>query len=229
MSCLEDYIQNHISIKLQPLAKEISNELSDLLKNLKEKKLLREKLSGELEEKRHIIVEAQRNNDAILASFSKFYKFYFNPEQQDSYYAFMSNNGFNDLDLMHLLHSQFIFAFLTNMEMLKNFFNLILENSSSENTLGHLFGKNGLLTQNSKAISKRLDIDLRNALSHYTFIEEGPFIHYYNYRKDKQTKTVKLYEARIKSSELHQKTIEVSIMKALLACLIADLYAPNKK
>jgi hypothetical protein len=114
------------------------------------------------------------------------------------------------------------------MEMLKNFFNLILKNSSSEYTLGRLFCKNGLLTQHSQTVSKRVDVELRNALSHYTFTEKGLFIHYYEYKKEKQTKTVKLYEGRIKSSELYQKTIEVSIMKALLACLIADLYAPNK-
>jgi len=65
------------------------------------------------------------------------------------------------------------------METLKNLLNLILKDSSSENALGNLFGKKGLLSRVApelfNALSKRLDIELRNALSHYTFTEEGAF------------------------------------------------------
>ena len=141
----------------------------------------------------------------------------------------MRGNGFTDLDLMHLLHSQLIFVFLANMEIFKNFLNLILKDSSSANTLGYLFGKNGILTKQTKAgseVSKRLDIDLRNALSHYTFAEKGAFIHYYSYKMEKQPiRTIRLHESKIHSTELLEKTIEVSLMKAILGCLIADWYA----
>lgn len=226
MSCVDEYIQDYVDLYFQPLAKEIFTELSFLLKTLREKGLLRERLGGKFEERRQIIVEAQRNNDAILASFNKYYKFYFDLKQRDSYLSFMKSHGFDDLDLMHLLHSQLIFAFLSNIEAVKNLTNLVLKNSSSDYTLGRLFGKDGIITKQSCAVSKRLDIGLRNALSHYTFLEEGPVIHYYEYRKEK-TGTI-LQENKVHSSDLYKKTIEASLMKAILACLIADLYEGGK-
>ena len=73
-----------------------------------------------------------------------------------------------------------------------------------------------------EVVSKRLDIELRNALSHYTFMEEGAYICYYSYNKEKQT-TV-LEQGKIQSTELFGKTQEVSLMKAVLGCLIADWY-----
>ena len=214
-----------IALKSKPLAIEISKELSKLLETLERKGLLREKLSGSAEERRQIIVEAQRNNDAILAAFNKYYNFYFKIEKRERFLEFMRGNGFTDFDLMHLLHSQLIFAFLANMEIFKNLLNLILIDSSSENTLGHLFGKNGIISNQAIEVSKRLDIELRNALSHYTFIEEGAFIRYYNYKIEKHPiRIIKLHEYRIHSTELLSKTLEVSLMKAILGCLIADLY-----
>lgn len=225
MLYVDDYIQNYVDSKSRPLAIKISKELSNLLDILEQKGLLREKLSGTIAERRQIIVEAQRNNDAILAAFNKYYNFYFKIERREQFLDFMRGNGFTDLDLMHLLHSQLIFVFLANMEIFKNLLNLILKDSSSKNTLGHLFGKNRLLTNNikeGKVVSERLDIELRNALSHYTFTEEGAYICYYSYNKENQT--IVLAQGKIHSAELFRKTIEVSLMKAILGCLIADWY-----
>jgi hypothetical protein len=229
MPSVEDFIQT-LNSQAKTSAIEISKELSSLLQILEKKGVLREKLGGTLEEKRQIIVEAQRNNDAILAAFNKYYAFYFDLGKREKFLEFMRSNAFTDLELMHLLHSQLIFAFLVNMETFKNLLNLILKDSSSENTLGNLFHKKGILYSNApeivNAIAKRLDIDLRNALSHYTFTEEGPFIHYYSYKKEKQGKTfvIKLSENRIKSTTLYEKNMEASLMKVILGCLIADMY-----
>ncbi len=230
MSSVDDFIQTSVNSQTKPLAIEISKELYLLLQILGEKGLLREKLSGSIQEKRQIIVEAQKNNDAILGAIGKYFAFYVNLDQRKRYFEFMRSNGFSDLDLMHLLHSQLIFAFLANMETFKNLLNLVLKDSSIKNTLGKLFGKKGLLMTNApepcNALSKRLDIDLRNALSHYTFIEEGQFIHYYSYEEEKQGKAivVRLIENRIKSTTLYEKNMEASLMKAILGCLIADRY-----
>jgi hypothetical protein len=232
MLCVDDYILNHVNSATRPLAIQISTELSDLLVELDKEGLLRKKLSGTIEEQRQIIVEAQWNNDKILAALNKFYDFYFKLDKREKYLEFMKNNDFTDIDLMHLLHSQMIFAFLSNMEAFKNLLNLILKDSSSDYTLGRLFRENGILTKNARVqcalVSKRLDIELRNAFSHYTFIEKGEIIHYYSYRRDKESKSIKLIEGKIESPTLLEKTLEVSLMKAILGCLIADKYGPNK-
>jgi hypothetical protein len=230
MSSADDFIKNFVGEQAKPLAKEILNELSELLKILQEKGLLRERLSGTLQEKREIIVQAQKNNDAILAALNTYYAFYVELNKRQKYFEFMRSNGFDDLALMHLLHSQLIFAYLTNIETFKNYLNLILKDSTSDYTLGKLFGKNGLLSKSAPELtnnlSNRLDIELRNAFSHYTFIEEGPYIHYYSYKKDKKQEPplIMLYENRIKSAALYERNMEVSLMKVILGCLIADKY-----
>jgi len=240
MLCIDDFIQNSVYAENKTLAIEIAKELSDLLRALEKDGLLREKLSGTAQEKRQIIIEAQKNNDAILATFNKYYTFYFKLEQREKYLEFMRSNGFTDLDLMHLLHTQMIFVFLANMETFKNFINLILKDSANL-TLGHLFGKKGCLTNlyaqkrivaerhEGKIVAKRLDIQLRNAFSHYTFTEEGKNICCYISRKEE--KNIILTQRKIPSSDLYNKTIEVSLMKAILGCLIADWYdvSPNTK
>lgn len=48
MLCVDDYIQNYVDSKSRPLAIQISKELSNLLHVLKNKGLLRDKLSGTL-------------------------------------------------------------------------------------------------------------------------------------------------------------------------------------
>jgi len=59
------------------------------------------------------------------------------------------------------------------MKTFKNFIVLILEDSSSNHTLGSLFGKKGLViekikeTGEAKRVSDRLDIELRNSLAHF--------------------------------------------------------------
>jgi len=233
MLFVDDYIQNLVNADDKSIAIELSKELSDLLWALEKDGLLREKLSGTILEKRHIIIEAQKNNDAILATFNKYYNLYFKLEQREKYLDFMRNNGFTDLDLMHLLHSQMIFIFLANMEIFKNFINLILKDSC-ESTLGYLFGKGGVLTNiivegkivsqrpEGRAIASRLDIQLRNAFSHFTFTEEGKNICYYTHHKEKDN--IVLEQRQIPSTDLYKKTIEVSLMKAILGCLIADWY-----
>jgi hypothetical protein len=233
MLYVDDYIQNSVNDEDKSIAIELSKELSDLLKALEKDGLLREKISGTMLERRHIIIEAQKNNDAILATFNKYYNLYFKLEQREKYVDFMRSNGFTDLDLMHLLHSQMIFAFLANMEIFKNFINLILKDSC-ESTLGYLFGKRGVLTNiivegkivsqrpEGRAIASRLDIQLRNAFSHFTFTEEGKNICYYTHHKEKDT--IVLEQRQIPSTDLYKKTIEVSLMKAILGCLIADWY-----
>lgn len=222
MLCVEEFIQNNVTKEAKPLAVKISKELSDLLNILKKNGLLRDKISGEIGERRDIIVEAQRNNDAILSSFNKYYAYYFDLEKRNKFIDFMKSNGFNDIDIMHLLHSQLIFAFLSNIEIFKNLFNLILKDSSSKFTIGYLFGKEGLLTKHSDAIANRLNIELRNAFSHYTFTEKGSLLCYYSYKK--QGQAIKLIQGSINSNELLEKTLEVSLMKAILGCLIADRY-----
>jgi hypothetical protein len=235
MLCVDDYILHYVDSAARPLATQISIELSNLLVELDKEGLLRKRLYGTVEEQRQIIVEAQRNNDKILAALNRYYTFYFKLDRREQYIEFMKSNGFSDFDLMHLLHSQMIFAFLSNIEAFKNLFNLILKDSSSEYTLGRLFGRKGILTKGARIqsalVSKRLDIELRNALSHYTFIEKGEIIHYYSYLRDKESKSIKLVEGKIESPTLLQKTLEVSLMKAILGCLIADWYnvSPSRK
>jgi len=119
------------------------------------------------------------------------------------------------------------------MEIFKNFINLILKDSC-ESTLGYLFGKGGVLTNiivegkivsqrpEGRAIASRLDIQLRNAFSHFTFTEEGKNICYYTHHKEKDN--IVLEQRQIPSTDLYKKTIEVSLMKAILGCLIADWY-----
>jgi hypothetical protein len=227
MLYVEDYIHNSVHAENRQLAIEISKELSNLLRVLDQNGYLREKLSGTITENRQIIVEAQRNNDSILAAFNKYYDFYFKLGKREKYLEFMRNNGFTDIELGHLLHSQMIFVFLANMEIFKNLFNLILRESSSSNTLGHLFGNKGILCNSiieGKTVAQRLDIELRNALSHYTFTEEGKSICYYAYSYNKEKQSIVLKQGKILSTDLYQKTIEVSLMKAILGCLIADWY-----
>jgi hypothetical protein len=222
MLYVEEYIQNSIDAKQKHLAIKISKELCDFLNVLDKDGLLREKLSGSILEKRHIIVEAQKNNDAIIATFNKFYQFYLT-DKREVYLEFMRSNGFTDIDLMHLLHSQMIFNFLANMEMIKNLFSFILKDSSSADTLGSLFGKKGIAcSHGGRLVAQRLDVKLRNALSHFTFNEDGKYICYYEYKRKGQT--ILPNEGKILSADLLGKTIEVSLLKALLGCLIADWY-----
>jgi hypothetical protein len=85
-----------------------------------------------------------------LAASNKFYDLLINRSKKADFLDLAHKHGFNDLDLMHLLHSQLIFAFLLNMKTFKNFIVLILEDSSSNHTLGSLFGKKGLVIEKTK-------------------------------------------------------------------------------
>jgi hypothetical protein len=225
---LEDYIQTFVSEAMKPYAKGVSIDLQNLLFALKAKGLLRKRLSGKVGERREIIVEAEKNADKILASSNKFYDLFLNNDKRVKFFELAYKYNFNDKDLSHLLHSQLIFAFLLNMETFKNFILLILEGSSSKDTLGSLFGKNGLLiiqtkdTGEAEKIAQRLDIPLRNSLAHFAFKEEGATICYYSYSKKGEATNLCL--GRIQSSELLSKIHEVSLMRAILGCLIADLY-----
>jgi hypothetical protein len=228
MTLAEEYIQTYVQEIMRPSARELSSDLGKLLSILKAKGLLRKKLSGRIVEKREIIVEAERNADKILAASNKFYDLLLNKDKRAEFLEFTHKNDFTDLDLKHLLHSQLIFGFLLNMETFKNFLLLVLDGSSSHDTLGSLFGKDGTLikqtkeTGEAKRVSERLDICLRNSLSHFAFKQDGQMICYYAYSK--KGDITNLGEGKISSSELLAKIHEVSLMRALLGCLIADMY-----
>ena len=228
MTLVEEYIQTYVADSMKPYAREVSVDLENLLSALKRKGLLREKLSGRICERREIIVEAEKNADKILASSNKFFDLFINRAKGSDFLELTHIYDFSDIDLMHLLHSQLIFAFLLNMETFKNFLLLILNGSSSHDTLGSLFGKDGLLlkqtkeTDEAKKVSARLDINLRNSLTHFAFKEDGAMICYYSYRR--KGNITNLCEGRISSSKLLAKIHEVSLMRALLGCLIADIY-----
>ena len=225
---LEDYIQTYVSKAMKPYAKEVSVDLQNLLFALKAKGLLRKKLSGRIGERREIVVEAEKNADKILASSNKFYDLFLNKNKRTEFLELTHKYDFSDENLMHLLHSQLIFGFLLNMETFKNFLMLVLEGSSSHDTLGSLFSKDGTLIKQTKEngeakkVSERLDICLRNSLAHFAFKEVGQTIHYYSYSK--KGNITNLYEGKISSSDLLAKIHEVSLMRALLGCLIADMY-----
>ena len=226
MTLVEEYIQTYVADIMKPYAREVSVDLENLLSALKRKGLLREKLSGRIGERREIIVEAEKNADKILASSNKFFDLFLNKDKRTEFLELTHKFNFSDLDLMHLLHSELIFAFLLNMETFKNFLLLVLDGSSSHDTLGSLFRKDGILMKQTKdeakKVSERLDINLRNSLAHFAFKEDGAMICYYSYSK--KDNVTNLCEGKISSSELLAKIHEVSLMRALLGCLIADMY-----
>jgi hypothetical protein len=201
-----------------------------LLKILDEKGFLRENLRGtSSEEKREIYVLVEKNADRILASFNKFCDVYMDEKKRKRFFELTRDFGFTEEDLTHLLHTQLMFAFLLNTEAFKNFLTFILKKVSPKSTLGDLLGGNeGILVKQTRdngeaeKISKRLDINLRNSLAHFTFREEEATICCYNHSKEGNEWSLK--ENKIKSSDLLQKTMETSLVRAILASVIADWY-----
>lgn len=229
MRYVDEYIQNKVNKSVQSHAYEIAEELWDLLEALEKKGFVRESLRGTFEEKQSVCVSAEENADRILAAFNKFYDLYLNKEKSQRFFKFAEGLGFLDEDHMHLIHTQLIFAFLLNIETFKNFLMLVLKNISPKATLGDLFDENsGKLIKATKEsgeaekISRRLDIRLRNSLSHFTFREEGPTIscHYFS----KEGKGWVLKENRIQSYELFNKIQEISLMRAIFGSLVVDWF-----
>jgi hypothetical protein len=225
MRYVDEYIQSNFPKSSQTQAYEIAEELWDLLKALDAKGCIRDKLSGT---KRETFVMIERNGDGVLASINKLYEMYTKKERRERFFALTEEFGFSDEDLSHLLHVQMMFAFLLNMEMFKTLLTFVLKNVCPTKTLGTLFAKNGILVektlQNGEAqkISKRLDIDLRNSLAHFTFREEGETIYYYDHVKRGENWV--LEESRIESADLFSKMREMSLLRTILALVITDWY-----
>lgn len=230
MRNVDEYISNSVDKSSQPHAYEIAEELWDLLKALDQKGFVRTRLRGATrEEKRETYALIQKNADRILEAFNKFYDMYMNEKKRERFFELTKEFGFTDEDLMHLLHVQLMFTFLLNTEMFKNFFTFILKNVKPTATLGNLFGKEGTLAKQTlengeaRKISKRLDIELRNSLAHFTFREVGASIHCYEHMK-RNSEWV-LNEIEINSSDLFRKMQEQSLIRAIIASVIADWYA----
>jgi len=229
MRNVDEYVQTSVNKSSQLHAYEIAEDLWDLLKALDEKGFLRAELKGKTtQEKRERYVSIQRNADRILTSVNRFYDMYMNKEKRERFFGLTGEFGFADEDLMHLLHAQIVFAFLLNMETFKNFLTFILKDVCPTKTLGNLFKENGTLVQltlengEAKRISRRLDIDLRNSLAHFTFREEGATIYYYDHIKRESEWVLK--ENKIESADLFKKMQEQSLIRAILGSLIADWY-----
>lgn len=226
MRNVDEYIQTNVNKSYQPHAYEIAEELWDLLKVLDEKGFLRARLRGmAIEEKRETYVLIGRNSDRILASFNKLHEIYMNEKKRERFFELIREFGFTNEEVMHLLNVQLIFSFLCNTEMFKNYVIFILKNVKPKITLGGLFRKLSKQTQEkgeAQKISKRLDIDLRNSLAHFMFSEDGETIHYFDHIK--QGNEWILHESEIESTDLFLKNREQSLIRAILALVIADWY-----
>lgn len=232
MRYVDEYIQNSVRKEHKLQAYDISEELWDLLKALDKRNLVRQKLRGEAEEKREEYVRIGRNSDRILASFNRFFDMYMDKEKRKKFFEMAKEFGFTDKDLSHLLHVQLIFMFLLNVEMFKNFLIFVLRDIKPTETLGSLFstkrGKLGLLIRQTKdtgeamKVAKRLDINLRNALAHFMFREDGRTIYYCEHKR--KGKSWVLKEQKIDSTSLFKKMIEHNLLRTIMGIMIADWY-----
>lgn len=224
---VDEYVQTYVSKPNQLQAYNIALEIWDLLVALNEKGYVREQLRGKRTlENREMHVSIAKNADGILASLNKFYGLYFDEGKNHKFLDLMYQNGLLDNDLIHILNVQLIFDFLLDSESFKNILNLMLQNIKPKRTLGQLFSDLTDATQQTgeaKKITNRINVNLRNSLAHFLFREEGTKIFYYKQEEKEGCSTLK--EFTIKSSELLEKTREVSLMRAILACMIVDWYA----
>jgi len=227
MRRVDEFIQNKVGKKSQLHAYEIAEELWNFLKALDKKGQLRLRLRGTREEgTREDYVRIEQNADRIHVSFNKFYDMYLNEKKRDKFFKLTREFGFTDEDLTHLLHTQLMFIFLLNTEMFKNFLTFILKDVDPKKPLGKLFKELVKLTQETgeaENIAKRLDIDLRNSLAHFTFREDGSIICCYDHER-KNEKYWILKERKIENIDLFNKMKEHNLLRTLLGMVIVDWY-----
>ena len=134
----------------------------------------------------------------------------------------MRKYQFSDADLEHLLDVQLIFDFLLISESFRNLLISILKFRPIL-TLRQLFKELEKLTRKtgeSQKIANRIDIDLRNSLSHFTFKEAEATIYCYNPVKKDNYWILK--ETKIKPSDLLEKIYSQSLMRRILFHIIVD-------
>ena len=231
MLTVDDYVQKSVNRTNQLQAYKIALDLWDMLVVLEKKGFVREELRGKKAfERRDMHVSIASNADQILASLNKFFGCYFEKEKNLPFIDMMYKNGLKDEDLFHILNVQLIFDFLLDSESFKNLLQLMLQNVNPKSPLGTLFRTLENATQETgeaKKVIDRINVDLRNGLAHFLFKEERAKIFYYKHEKKEDCWILK--ESSLESAELLKKTQEVSLMRALMACIMADWYVlPTK-
>ena len=222
---VDDYIQTYVRKSKQMEAYKIAIELWDLLLVLDKNGFVREKVSGDVLEKRGLHIAIAKNADKIIASFNKVYSLYFEEKKTEEFQEFMKHFGIYDYDLIHIINSQLIFDYLLDTESFKNILLFMLKGIKPRMPLGRLFTELQKITKDTseaQKISNHININLRNSLAHFLFREENDTIFYYTHEKNGDWWTLK--ETPIKASELLDKSGEISLLRAILACMITDWY-----
>jgi hypothetical protein len=224
MRNVDEFIQKNVEKSFQPQMYEIANELWDLLMVLDKKGYVRKKSYQNIEEKRDVFVSVGKNCDRILSTLNKFCDLYLYEDKRKKFLEFMKECEFTDSDLAHLFLVQLIFDFLLVSESFKNLLTYVLD-FSPKITLGKLFKKLEKITNEtgeSQRIAKRIDINLRNSLAHFTFKASEETI--YSYKHIKKDNYWTLKETKIHPSELIEKILNQSLLRGILFSVIADWY-----
>jgi len=224
MRNVDEFIQKNVEKSIQPQMYEIANELWDLLVVLDKKGYVRKKLYENVLEKREIYISVGKNCDRILLALNKFCDLYLDDDKREKFLDFMREYEFTDPDLGHLLIVQLIFDFLLVSESFKNLLIGVLK-FPPITTLGKLFEKLESITHEtgaSQKIAKRIDVDLRNSLAHFTFKATEATIYSYNHVKKDNNWILK--ETKIKPSDLLEKIHNQSLMRGILFSVIVDWY-----
>lgn len=224
MRNVDEFIQKNVEKSIQPQMYEIANELWDLLVVLDKKGYVRKKLYENVEEKRETYISVGKNCDRILSALNKFCDLYLDDDKRKKFFDFMRENEFTDPDLGHLLIVQLIFDFLLISESFKNLLIFVLK-FSPKIPLGTFFKKLERITHEtgaSQKIAKRIDIDLRNSLAHFTFKSAEATI--YSYNPVKKDNYWILKETKIKPSDLLEKIRNQRLIRGILFSIIVDWY-----
>jgi len=128
--------------------------------------------------------------------------------------------GFTEDRLAHLFLSEIISTFLRTTELFRICFLMTLtekQDLNSRMTLGQLLRKLEEVSPKSKAITKRIDVKLRNALAHGLFWLEGTVLNYYEDIKFERERSISI-------AHLWNKIHEHSKITQCLINFIADWY-----
>jgi len=161
-----------------------------------------------------------KTSDKLSDVYNMLFKIFEERGRSKKFAEYNKSYGFTEDRLAHLFLSEIISTFLRTTELFRNCFLITLKarkGFSSRMTLGQLLSQLEKVAPKSKVITKKIDVNLRNALAHGLFWLEGVVLNYYE--------DIKLEKERsIRIDHLWNKVHEHSKITQCLINFIADWY-----
>lgn len=217
MSLVDEFI-NELSGKEQKEALGIVSNLHQIFEDLKKQGILRLSLRDGYE--RTKFVNIMKTSDKLNDVYNMLFRIF---EERGRSRKFAEHNnrfGFTEDRLAYLFLSEVLSTFLRTTEQFRNCFLFTLKSRkgfTSRMGLGQLFKQLIKVALRSKAISKKMDVDLRNALAHGMFWMEGIMLNYYEDIRMKKKRSIRM-------DHLWGKVREHSRFTQCLIRFIADWY-----